>query len=208
MKARINWFGLAGGIATIAVIIVSLFYPWWQLTVGDNLFKANASPLSTNFDVLGTALTVPLIWALNVASLLTLMASSITMLVYSLVPAKSYSKQLLDFSYKKPLYALLSFVVVLFVLTLLVRILLNFDVPLAGSATITLPMSFVQGAAISVFISTGFQWPFWLAAVAAGLCVAAKFYHKRVALIQKENVTLIAAPLIAPSATAESTTQG
>src|SRR4030042_4287859 len=133
MQLRINWLGLAGGVTIIVVIIVSLFYPWWQLTVGKDLVTANVSPLKTNFDVLSTTFTIPLLWAINLVSILTLIASRITMIVYSLFPAKSYSKQLLDFAYKKPLFMLVSFVVVLFVLTLLVQVLLKLSVPLAGS---------------------------------------------------------------------------
>ena len=204
MKVRVNWLGLAGGVTTIVVVIVSLFYPWWQLRVGDGLLTANASPLNTNFNVLGTTFTMPLVWAINLVSILTLIASSITMIVYSLFPAKSYSKQLLDFAYKKPLFMLVSFVVVLFVLTLLVQVLLKLSVPLAGSVTSTFPIPFIQGTTISVLISTGFQWPFWLAVVAAGLCIAARLYHKRVASIQKQNVAVEAAPPTVPSATAAS----
>jgi hypothetical protein len=192
MQLRINWFGLAGGVTTIVVIIVSLFYPWWQLTVGDNLIRANASPLNTNFDVLGTTFTMPLIWAVNVVSLLTLIVSAITMLIYSLAPAKSYSKQLLDFAYKKPIFMLVSFVIILVALTVLLQVILNFNFPLAGTATSTLPIPFIQGITIGVLISTGFQWPFWLAAVAAGLCIAARIYHKRFTTTQK--------PAIAPAA--------
>ena len=202
MQARINWFGLAGGVTTIVVIIASLFYPWWQLTVGENLVNANASPLNTNFDVLGTTFTMPLLWAINLVSLLTLIASSITMIVYSLFPAKSYSKQLLGFAYKKPLFMLLSFVIVLFALTLLVQLILHFNVPLAGSVNSTLPIPFIQGTTISVLISTGFQLPFWLAVVAAGLCIAARIYHKKVASTQKP-ATAPAAPASPTVATAQ-----
>ena len=194
--------GLAGGVTTIVVIVVSLFYPWWQLRVGEGLVTANASPLNINFDVLGTAFMIPLLWAINLASILTLLASSITMIIYSIFPAKSYSKQLLDFAYRKPLYLLLFFVIFLFASTLLVQVLLNFNVPLAGSANSKLPIPVIQGTIISVLISTGFQWPFWLAIVSAGLCIAAKLYHKRVVSIQKQDVTVVAAPPTAPSATA------
>jgi hypothetical protein len=197
VQLRINWVGLAGGVTTIVVVIVSLFYPWWQLTVGDNLIKANVSPLNTNFDVLGTSFTMPLIWALNVTSLLTLIVSAIAMLIYALAPAKSYSKQLLDFAYKKPIFMLLSFVIILVALTLLLQVILNFNFPLVGTATSTLPISFIQGTTIAVLISTGFQWPFWLAAVASGLCIAARIYHKKFATAQKA--------VIAPAATAPST---
>jgi hypothetical protein len=202
MQLRINWLGLAGGVTTIVVIVVSLFYPWWQLRVGEGLVTANASPLNINFDVLGTAFTIPLLWAINLASILTLLASSITMIIYSIFPAKSYSKQLLDFAYRKPLYLLLFFVIFLFASTLLVQVLLNFNVPLAGSTNSKLPIPLIQGTIISVLISTGFQWPFWLAIVSAGLCIAAKLYHKRVVSIQKQDVTVAVAPPTAPSATA------
>jgi hypothetical protein len=40
------------------------------------------------------------------------------------------------------------------------------------------------GVTIAVLISAEFQWPFWLAAVAAGLCIAARLYHKRTVTTQ------------------------
>lgn len=120
MQAKINWFGLAGGVTTIALIIVSLSNPWWQLTVGEDLVKANVSPFNTNFNFLGTAFTIPLIWALNVICLLATFASGIVMLVYSLNPTKSYSRHLLGFSYKKPLFTLLFFIAIVFALKILV----------------------------------------------------------------------------------------
>ena len=187
--AKINWFGLAGGAITIVVIIVSLFYPWWQLTVGDDFLKANASPVNTNFGFLDTSFTIPFIWALNVVSLLSLLASGVVMLVYSIIPTKPYSKQLLGFAYKKPLFTLLFFVAVLFALTLLIQAILHFNVPLAGSTTSTLPTQFTEGITISVLLSAEFQWPFWLAAVAAGLCIAARIYHKRITTTQKPATT-------------------
>jgi hypothetical protein len=97
LLAKINWFGLAGGALTLLVIAVSLVYPWWQLTVGDNLIKINASPVNTNFGFLGTGFTIPFIWALNIIGLLSLLLSGIAMIIYSVMPAKSFAKPLLDF---------------------------------------------------------------------------------------------------------------
>jgi hypothetical protein len=176
---RINWFGLAGGITTIIVVFVSMLYPWWQLTVGE-LFKTNASPVNTNFGLLGTAFTIPFIWALNVVSLLMLISSGIVMVIYSIIPTKTYSKDLLNFSYKKPLFSLVFFVVGLFAVILILQAVLSISVPLVGSATVTLPDSLTQGLSVSLFLSAGFQWPFWVGVVAASLCVAAKLYHKRI----------------------------
>ena len=120
------------------------------------------------------------------------------MIIYSLVPAKAYSKTLLAFAYKKPLYTLVAFVVFLFASTLLVPALVGFSVPLAGSTNSVFPTSLIQGATMSVFISAGFQLPFWLAIAAASLCVAAKLFHKRVVAVREQDVTFMVAPQIAP----------
>ena len=202
MHLRINWVGLAGGVTTIVVVAVSLFYPWWQLRVGDGLVTANVSPLNTSFSVLGTSFTMPLVWAMNIASMLTFLVSGITMIIYSLLPAKSYSKTLLGFAYKKPLYTLVVFVILLFASTFIVQALLHFSVPLEGSTNSALPIPLIPGTTVSVLISTGFQLPFWLAIVAAGLCIAARIYHKRVVSVQKQAVTLEVVIPSAPLATA------
>ena len=70
MERRINWFGLAAGIITLIVLAVSLFVPWWQLTIGDKLLQVNASPLNTNFGLLDLHFTIPLLWAWNLVSVL------------------------------------------------------------------------------------------------------------------------------------------
>src|SRR5665647_1576950 len=116
---KINWFGIAGGVLTLVVIVVSLYYPWWQLTIGENLMKVNASPMNTNFGLLGTQFTIPIIWALNIGSILTFLISGIIMLIYSVIPTRSYSKELLDFAYKKPLYSVVFSVVGLLIITLI-----------------------------------------------------------------------------------------
>jgi hypothetical protein len=180
MRSKMNWFGLAGGLTIVVLIAISLFVPWWQLTVGDDLVRANASPINTNFNFAGTSFTIPLIWALNVASIIFLSAGGIAMLVYSVSPSKSYSEKLLGFSYKKPLYALLLFVVVLILITFLVKSVFNFEVPLLGSIETTLPAEITNGTNISVLMSANFVWPFWLAVLATTLCIIAKFYHKKI----------------------------
>jgi len=191
--AKINWFGFAGGALTILVIVVSLFYPWWQLTVGDDLMKINASPVNTNFGFLDTSFTIPFIWALNVIGLLTLLLSGVAMLIYSIMPTKSFAKPLLDFGYKKPLFTFLFFVIALVVVTVILQAVLSINLPLMGSATNTVPIPFASGITLTVLLSAGFQWSFWLAAVAAGLCIAARLYHKKVAA-QKPTITITAKP--------------
>lgn len=178
---KFNWFGLAGGVTTLLMIVASLLYPWWQLTIGDNLLTLNVSPVSMNLGFLGNLFTVPFIWALTLVGILSLFASAIAMLIYSVLPRKSYSIHLLGFGYKKPLYAVLFFVIGLVATTMICRAVLDFNIPLSGSTTNTLPIPFASGITISVLLSAGFQWSFWLAIVAAGLCLAARIYHKKVA---------------------------
>ena len=189
--SKINWFGIAGGSLTLIVIAVSLYYPWWQLTIGENLMKVNASPMNTNFGLLGKQFTIPIIWALNIGSILTFLFSGIIMLIYSVIPTKSYSKDLLGFAYKKPLYAVVFSVVGLLIITLIAQAALGIGIPLMGTATVILPAAMTMGVNISVLVSAAFQWPFWLAITAAALCISARIYHRK----------LSATPKIAPLTT-------
>ncbi len=177
---KFNWFGLVGGATTILVIVVSLIYPWWQLTVGDDLMTINASPVNMNLGYLDTSFTIPFIWALNIVSILILLASGIAMLIYSIIPRKSYSKHLLDFGYKKPLFTVLFFVIGLVVAMIILQVDLSINVPLMGSTTSTLPIPLVSGITLSLLLTAAFQWSFWLAVVAAALCIAARLYHRKV----------------------------
>ena len=184
LQTKINWFGLVGSITVFVLIIISMFVPWWQLTVGDDIVTANVSPLNTNFNFIGDLFTIPLIIALNIASIISLSAGGIVMLIYSVKPEKSYSKRLLGFAYKKPLYSVLLFVISLLLITILVKSLFSLDFPLSGSLTSTLPTDMTQGITLSVLMTAGFQWPFILATVAAGFCIAARVYHKKISPIK------------------------
>jgi hypothetical protein len=203
LQSKINWFGLAGGITTILLIAISLFIPWWQLTVGDSIVAANVSPLYTNFDLIGNTFTVPLLWAINLACILYLVAGGIIMLIYSVKPTKPYAKRLLGFSYRKPLYFVIIFVIGLFALTLIVQSMFSLSVPLVGSAEVNLPSSMTQGTNVSVLLSAGFLWPFWLAVASAVLSIGARLYHKRIlppaSTASPAPVTTTASPA-APSA--------
>ena len=180
MNTKINWFGLAGGIATLVVVIASFYVPWWQISIGE-LAKASLSPVNTNFEVLETGLTVPLIWAASIVSLLFLLTSGIVMLLYSVLPSKPYSKHLLGFAYKKPLFIVIFFIVPLIAVPLILQAILNIGIPINGASTIAIPTSLLGGEInVSFIVTAGFLWPFWLAIVAAGLCIAARIYHKRI----------------------------
>ncbi len=182
----INWFGLASGILLAVVIYLSFYNPWWQFRVGD-FALANVTPFNTNFNVLGTSFLIPLLTAINISSLLLLSISTIVMIVYSVIPTRKYSKTLLCFAYKQPIYSIVSFVVVLVVLTILVPILIgsftplhNLSIPLMGTSSILVPtqMLGLEGLQIAVAVSGAFQWTFWLAVAGAALCIVARVYHR------------------------------
>jgi len=203
LQAEINWFGLAGGIAVVLLIGVSIFVPWWQLLVGDSLVKANVSPIYTNFDFIGGSFTIPLLLALNISSIILLAAGGVAILIYSARPAESYSRRLLGFGYRKPLYALILFTLGLVAIVLVVKSVWSIDVPLMGSGRTTLPTNMTQGLTVSVLMVAGFQWPFLLGLAAAGLCIAAKFYDNKIVPIQKNNATNTStAPATPPPAVA------
>ncbi len=181
MKKRINWFGLAAGIITIIVLAVSLFVPWWQLTIGDKLMQVNASPMNTNFGLLDLHFTVPLLWAWNLVTVLIFVSAGVAMLFYSIFPTKSYAKEILGFAYKKPLYILLSFFLGLIVMVFIAGAL-GFSVPVVGTSNIAIPSTFIPtGLSISALVSAGFQLPFYLGIAAAALSIAARLYHGRIA---------------------------
>jgi hypothetical protein len=205
VQRKINWIGLVGGITTIILIIVSVFIPWWQFRLGNPvLVEANVSPLNTNFSGLGSSFTLPLLWAFNLASILSLAVGGICMLIYSVFPDKSYSMRLLGFSYRKPLYAVLLFFISLVALVVVVNSVLGFSVPLAGTTNLKFPASLTQGASVTMFASAEFIWPFYLGIIVAALCIVARVYHKKVVTATTPTVATSAVvdPSVAPVSTA------
>jgi len=175
---KINWPGLADGLATLALVIFSLSYasPWWHLTVGQQLGEANVSPLNFNFTLFGASMTPPIAWFLNISCQLSLIASAVAMLISSFASNKEYSKNLINFAYKKPLIVIIIFLIFLSIAIYIAGTLLQINVPLSGSTITTLDAG---PTTIDVPITTEFTWIFWLAIAAAILCIAAKLYHKK-----------------------------
>lgn len=80
------------------------------------------------------------------------------MLFYSVKPTKSYSKQLLGFSYKKPLFSLIAFVSGLLILSSIAS-LFGIKVPIFGSAIVNVPSSFLMWASVETTVSGNFSCP-------------------------------------------------
>jgi uncharacterized integral membrane protein len=200
MKTKqLNWFALIGGILILLLIPISIYFPWWQLIIGKNLITINASPVNTNINFIGTQFSAPLIWAMNLTGTLTFLASGIIMLIYALIPTKPYSKDLLSFGYRKPLYTVILYLAGLLVMTFATQSFLGKGIPIAGTTNLTLPSNLTMGANISVLVSSTFQWPFYLGIVATGLCLTARVYHTRLAKstkqVSQENISLQVIPI-------------
>jgi hypothetical protein len=180
---KINYVALVAGVLSLVLIAFSWFVPWWQLTVGTPaIATVNFSPVNFNFSLFNTMLTVPIIWALNIASLLTLLAGGIALVVYAVMPAKTYSKQILGFGYKKPLYALILFIIELVVLYFSATLISGVSFPIMGSGALSLPASIAPGGvSVSVAVYTAFGWTFYFAIAVVALCVVARFYHPKIA---------------------------
>ena len=183
MPRKINLLALIAGILTLVLITVSMFVPWWQFTVGEPaIAQMNISPVTYNLSIFGQILTMPIIYALTIASMLTLASGGIVMIIYSLLPTKSYAKQLLGFGYKKPFYAIVLFGAALTALYFSANLIGGMNVPINGSGTMSLPQAIGDfGAGMSVKVNGSLNWPFYFGIAVAALCVAARLYHRKVA---------------------------
>jgi hypothetical protein len=194
-----NLIGLAAGIAMLLLIPISYLVPWWQFSIG-TVAQINLSPVNFSMALFGQTLNQPLIWAMNLVGMLTLLAAGLIMVIYSVMPNKSYSKKLLGFSYNKPIFSVVLFVAELLVMYFSVKTLTGLDFPILGSNTITLPSSLTSSdATVSATASGNFLWSFYFAIAVSALCIAARLYHKKVVA---SPVTPVApATTIVPSST-------
>ena len=180
MENKINFIALAAGISTLVLIAISFVVPWWHFTVAKPAIQANLSPVNFYLSVNGVPVAVPLLEALNIACLLTLLAGSITLLIYSIKPVQPYSKSLLGFGYKKPLYVLIAFIVALIAVPIALQAIVGLSLPLMGSTSITLPQTMSNGSNTNINVSAIFEWPFYFAVMTTALGIAARLFHRKI----------------------------
>lgn len=171
----INWLGLIGGFSSILLVVLSFYAPWWRLTIGEDLLVVNISPFNFNFNFLGVSFIIPVILAINLSSIFMLLVGGIIMIAYSLSPSKTYSKQLLCFAYKKPIYSVILFLAGIIIVNLILNLMFNFNIPIQGDSQVNYV---VQAVAVIIPVKTSFYWPFWFAIATAVICIAARIYHR------------------------------
>ncbi len=138
-----------------------------------------------------------MIWALNLASLLILLAGGIALILYAVFPTKPYAKSILGFGYKKPLYALVLFLIELVILYSSATLLTGVSFPMVGTTSLKLPSAFIPGGmSVSVNVSATFGLTFYFAIAVVVLCILARLYHRKV-----EGLPLISKKLTASAAT-------
>jgi len=191
---RLNWFALAAGILMLVVVVLSIFTPWWKLQIGtgNGLAAVNANPFYTNFSVLRLNLVIPILFAINIATTALFTASGVIFIIYSFKPTKSYSKHLLSYGWKRPLYTIIGFIVVMMVILYVAPDVINSMahtsavpvplVPLIGSSVIQLPSGMFGNSnsiQIGITVITTFEYTFYLGVAAAALGIVARIYHRR-----------------------------
>ncbi len=182
MMQKINFIALAAALSTLVLIAVSLFVPWWQFTaLNPANVQVNFSPVNLNLMISGSAVSIPLVLALNISCLLTLLAGSLILLIYALKPNQPYSKRLLGFGYKQLLIVLVFFIVELITIPLILQAVVGFNLPLSGAATVMVPQKFASnGSSTSFGASAAFEWPFYFAIAISGLTIVARIYHRKI----------------------------
>jgi len=192
---RLNWFALAAGALMLVVVALSIFTPWWKLQIGSGtgFVAVNANPFYTNISLLKLNFVIPILFAINIATIALFTASGVIFIVYSIKPTKSYSKHLLSYGWKRPLYTIIGFIVVIMVILYVAPDVINSMghtstvpvplVPLIGSSVIQLPSSMFGNSnsiQIGITVITTFEYTFYLGVAAAALGIVARIYHRKV----------------------------
>jgi hypothetical protein len=194
MFNKINLVGLAAGISMLILLVISYFVPWWIFSIG-TVAQINLSPVNFSMALFGETLNQPLIWAMNMVGILTLLSAGIIMIVYSVMPNKSYSKKLLGYGYNKPVFAVVMFAAELIVMYYSVTALAGFAFPNMGSSTLGIPAG--DTVSVSMTATGSLMWPFYFAIAVAALCVFARIYHGKIA---QPTVPTVPAPSIPTAA--------
>ena len=217
----INWFALAGGILMLILVALSIFTPWWILKIGtgNGLATINADPFYTNFSFLGLNLVVPILFAINVGIMALFAISGIILIIYTFKPNRDYSKHLLSYGWKRPIYTFVGFFATLTIILYVLPMIINTTkgtsmlpvpiMPLIGTTVMQLPTSMLgsgsgsSGIQIGVTVITAFTYTFYLGMAAAVLGIMARIYHSRIApkmVVARQSVPLIpVAPVSQPT---------
>jgi len=217
-KKAVNWFALASGALMLIVVALSIFTPWWKLQIGNGsgLVTINANPFYTNFNVLRLNFVVPVLFALNIGTMVLFAVSGVVFIIYAVMPAKRYSKHLLSYGWKRPLYTLIVFMAVLMLILYVAPHVINAMshtsvipvplVPIIGSSKIQIPSNIFGGGSnsvqIGVTMNSTFEYTFYLAVVAAALGIVARIYHRRIVsnvIIPAPAAVTTSAPVSTPS---------
>jgi len=192
---RLNWFALAAGVLMLVVVALSIFTPWWKLQIGNGngFVTINANPFYTNFSVLRLNFVIPILFAINIAIIALFTASGVIFIIYSIRPTKSYSKHLLSYGWKRPLYTIIGFIVTIVVILYVVPSFIN---TMAHSSMIPVPIAPLMGSSvihlssgvfgnsnsiqIGITLVTTFEYTFYLGLAATVLGIVARIYHRRI----------------------------
>ncbi len=175
---KINPIGIAGSMLLLITLYLSVFYGcyWWEMTVGEGAGFLGVSALNYEVNILGTPVRAEILYFINMIAQLLFVESAITMFIYSLLPSRGFSENLMKFAYLKPMITLLFFIISLLMLLIpLPATLLNKTLPIIGEEIISVN---IMNISLNIPLRAGFTITFWLTVIASLLCALAPVYHK------------------------------
>lgn len=177
---KINPIGIAGSILLLVTLYLSIFYRcyWWEMTVGEGAGFLGVSALNYEVKILGTHVRAEILYFINLATQLLFVESAIAMFIYSLMPNRKFSENLMKFAYLKPIIILSFFIASLLMLLIpLPATLISKILPIVGEEVVSVN---VMNISLDIPLRAGFTAAFWLTVTASLLCALAPMYHKEI----------------------------
>lgn len=177
---KINPIGIAGSTLLFIALSLSIFYRcyWWEMTVGDGAGFLGFSALNYEVNILGTPVRAVILYFINMVAQLVFVESAVAMFIYSLMPNRRFSENLMKFAYSKPIITLLFFIISLIMLLIpLPATLMNKTLPIVGEEIVSVS---IMNVSLDIPLRAGFTITFWLTVTASLLCALAPIYHKEI----------------------------
>jgi len=190
-KLTVNWFGVGFGVL---MLILPFAGYWWRAEVGSGAASLSMSPFNFDVNVVGIQIHSTLVRYILLFAKISFLIAGVFAILGSLFADRWWAGRLIRFGVMKPLWSVVTLIVVLVAGTFFVNMVLpsivsgmvrdgptqiNLRVPLlCGTSESNITAGNVT---VRTTISVGFLTPFLLAIAAAVLGILTRIYQKRFA---------------------------